>query len=696
MPSDTQDIQVFLAKQESLNRFGSEISDVVKEMKNSLIPQGNFQWEELLQAAPIATSCTGACYVAASSPESEVDLQRPSNGFKHLNFNSLRGNLVECGNRGRMAFITAERGMGVINLNTKQAVSKLNDSLQAVWDPNSARKLLRPFLDSAGQSTSRGLHEAMQQDKAFDQWLLYVCELYSVIVQQNGTAEEKKLSSEISQAAEQARLGDLKSSDAERKAMDLITKQSEASSEAFKKAAAEYPAGWNPLSQHVVGDLARAVTHTENALTQILVSATALKPKDAADHAYAEVLRIAHVLAILHVVVSGKNTDGNVDWEQAKTSIGYVTVMLNDSKTRLSRVGTESGPSKKLFTILDVSLQVASGIKEQTKDSDQVKKWQTDFAAQYQQAITLISTARTVSGTPAHGIPFIGSSDDQHLQLKAEDVQGQAFLELGKIRLTTAQQTLNAVKNNQAKSAELLTTQNGQLSQIQAELTKLTSSNISLAETKKILLSSLKTILILKQHLTTLTRFLKALETAIEITWKVHGEPFLETVTQLIRSDEDPHQNLKIGGQHSYTDLQRSGLFNALLTLLAHFGAVGSVTNTWTQLSREVVWPGSKMCDELSFAVEGGPEEAKRRAERLNRWATDSLETVQREAEKSRREVREGVEAKIREVDQMSARITPLPEVTRKAVEAGVDVTRQAVVAYLEEKGKNSPLTRFA
>lgn len=81
----------------------------------------------------------------------------------------------------------------------------------------------------------------MQQDKVFDQWLLYVCELYAAVVQQNGTAEEKTQSAEISRAAEQARLGDLKSSNDERNAMDLMAKQVEASSEAFKKAAAEYP-----------------------------------------------------------------------------------------------------------------------------------------------------------------------------------------------------------------------------------------------------------------------------------------------------------------------------------------------------------------------------------------------------------------------------------------------------------------------
>lgn len=97
MPSDAQDLQVLLEEQERRNRFSPEISEVVKEMKNSLISQGQSQWEELLQVAPIAMSCIGACYVAASSPETEVELQQPDNGFKHLEYVEDTGHLSSFG-----------------------------------------------------------------------------------------------------------------------------------------------------------------------------------------------------------------------------------------------------------------------------------------------------------------------------------------------------------------------------------------------------------------------------------------------------------------------------------------------------------------------------------------------------------------------------------------------------------------------
>lgn len=90
--------------------------------------------------------------------------------------------------------------------------------------------------------------------------------------------------------------------------------------------------------------------------------------KNATDPAYTEVIRLDHVLSILQVIVSGKNADGNIDWEQArsggtgtdsrKNSIGYVKAMLEDTKTRFARVATTSDPSQTLTAIINVSLQV--------------------------------------------------------------------------------------------------------------------------------------------------------------------------------------------------------------------------------------------------------------------------------------------------------------------------------------------------
>jgi hypothetical protein len=83
MPSDENDLQAILQAQENHDMAPNVTSLVVSEMKQSLMYQMN--WEELLQSAPTAISCMGACFVASSSPRAAVKLKpRAGEQFQHL------------------------------------------------------------------------------------------------------------------------------------------------------------------------------------------------------------------------------------------------------------------------------------------------------------------------------------------------------------------------------------------------------------------------------------------------------------------------------------------------------------------------------------------------------------------------------------------------------------------------------------
>lgn len=83
MPSDAQELQVVLAAKDKRELAPNVSSQVIDEMKSSLIFQ--FNWAELLQAAPTAISCMGACFVASSSPNAVVHLEPPKDkGFQYL------------------------------------------------------------------------------------------------------------------------------------------------------------------------------------------------------------------------------------------------------------------------------------------------------------------------------------------------------------------------------------------------------------------------------------------------------------------------------------------------------------------------------------------------------------------------------------------------------------------------------------
>lgn len=81
-------------------------------------------------------------------------------------------------------------------------------------------------------------------DKKFEDWLLYVCEMHAACVQQEHTTKEAILSNEICVAAQQTRLDNqAKTVDKAQEAFDLMGKQVETASEAFKKASDEFPTG---------------------------------------------------------------------------------------------------------------------------------------------------------------------------------------------------------------------------------------------------------------------------------------------------------------------------------------------------------------------------------------------------------------------------------------------------------------------
>lgn len=81
-------------------------------------------------------------------------------------------------------------------------------------------------------------------EKSFNDWLYYACEMHAACVEQERSTTDQLVTQEISKAVEQCKLDLQKDSVATAKqATDLLGKQVETSSEAFKKASDEFPSG---------------------------------------------------------------------------------------------------------------------------------------------------------------------------------------------------------------------------------------------------------------------------------------------------------------------------------------------------------------------------------------------------------------------------------------------------------------------
>lgn len=111
-------------------------------------------------------------------------------------------------------------------------------------DPPSAKALLKPQMNAIKNSAQTCADRAHDMEKRFNDWLFYACEMHAACVEQERTNTDIMTANEISIAAEQTKLDSQKDAVAMAKsATDLLGKQVETSSEAFKKASDNFPSG---------------------------------------------------------------------------------------------------------------------------------------------------------------------------------------------------------------------------------------------------------------------------------------------------------------------------------------------------------------------------------------------------------------------------------------------------------------------
>ena len=150
---------------------------------------------------------------------------------------------------------------------------KINDILGILGDPISAKKLLRPQLDSIKSGASQCFWAARSMDKEFEKWLLYVYGMHAACAQQEVTT---RASNQICLAVEQTRLDQQKETASEaKKEADLKGKQVELEADAFKKASDEFPAGCDLVGQQ--NKLAETQAKLAN-LTASSISLAEVKP----------------------------------------------------------------------------------------------------------------------------------------------------------------------------------------------------------------------------------------------------------------------------------------------------------------------------------------------------------------------------------------------------------------------------------
>ena len=153
----------------------------------------------------------------------------------------------------------------------------------------------------------------------------------------------------------------------------------------------------------------------------------------------------------------------------------------------------------------------------------------------------------------------------------------------------------------------------------------------------------------LKQQVTNLVRFFKAMSTVVEMSIKPYIDPFLNSVKALVAADgTGPNKDLKIG-DYTLMDLQRSvsflpllfyflgdrsawqtqQIYSAVLVMRSYFAVFGDIAKMWTQISPNYIMPGLGLCDDLSrTSYDRDSRRMQEKVKNLESWSTNASDAI--------------------------------------------------------------------
>ncbi|KAL2682382.1 hypothetical protein Neosp_006832 [[Neocosmospora] mangrovei] len=694
-----------LARKEDTNDIAERM---MRETKDSLLFQ--FRWENLLMSSPVVLNSISACIIAAGSPDANATFTRPRDGFKYLvDFGGqyrLQPNLMRSTELGRHAFIQTESSMEKINLLSRQFYETVNDTLEILYSPQDARRMLRVQFDKMRHSSLDCFEAAKTVDEKLEEWLHHACELHLACVATQGSNEDQLVVKEIELAV--AKVSKLTADEA-KVVTGNLEKSLDAATQAYKKASDEFPTGWDILGERIVEQLVDSLT---TALNQAISSPSATSPKDAADPAYSQVGRDLIYWDLISAVFIG--TDGGIDWDKAKEEAGKSTAfaakMLGNSQQAFGSLATPAEPSQQYKAALETVSNIAAGIvaeldkaKDSTysapaKDSAHVKGWQKDFLSAYAKAIELNTTVKSLPGSTANGsgVPAEGVDPaTQAAQIHAKASQAQAVLESSKNQLNTASAALTATRETYQKSTTLLGEQQNKLGELNASLDRLTASNLKMDAIKSILVHCITLIVKFKNEITNLVRFFKAITTIIQFVAEKYFNPYIETIKVITSGGGDPGESYKLG-PYTLTDLQQSACFNSLITIRSYYSVFGDIASMWSQISRSSVFPGLRMVDEISSCDPSRDSGMiRRRASQLQEWSKQATDDISRKAKERQSKARGAMESRVAEISEKTNRLpSAAPEISR-AITSGAEIAQRAAQQRIQAEADQSLLMKL-
>ncbi|KAJ5188417.1 hypothetical protein N7491_004742 [Penicillium cf. griseofulvum] len=686
----------------------------IKDVKTRLFLSLNMG--DFLSAAPMTLSLIGLCYVASTTTTgSQIKLTPPKDGFKHLKWTALNANLVQCSDQGRMAFMKAEVGMGNIASISQHLFETVGNMIKLLGDINSAKEL-RFQTRVLKTSAERCLKTALEMNSEFEEWLNIVMELHGATVQQQASTGEMLLHNQIQlQVLVDRETSSKQALDTAKETMKDLKGVMQTAEQAFKKASKSIPNGWELIAQQFVSSLADQVAsnvgsgimasfgtpgvanHAVNIFSKASeakeVTATwapkpgrDLLPPDANDPAYHQIRLVSvNARALQHMLASGEGS--GVNWDditdpQKSGLIGLMGMMEDISdNTQVSNTGSSQKLRRILETFLEVSHQVAEtaeqlkslGAKPPPNDSEKVQNWQQKAQDIVKEALELETAANNLPGGAAGSTPLVSKTEDPHVPTNGTSVV-DSYLRIVSENIEITSKTLETTSEAYQRSSDSFLEVQQKVSAIMSEMAGLKANTISLEEVKQILAKCLTILVELKKQITSLCQFFAAFSSMIEDVVESQVNEFVDYLSS--STDSGP----SIAG-FSFTDFQRQLIFTYILMTRAYFTLFRKIAQMYTEVSREHIFPGLKMCDELSKQISSGDTEAAvtMKMNSLTEFSNEAQKGIKSKVDETQSNYLADVETLASEMAESQTLLPPIPESQTKAIEKGLDASKAAV-----------------
>ncbi|CAI7565821.1 unnamed protein product [Penicillium glandicola] len=699
---------------------GSAATAFAKDVKQSLLFQ--YDWGELLSAAPMCLSLMGACYVASSSPKAvgmTLEDCKPTGGFKHIRHPELRACLIQVSDYGRMAFLEAEKKMALIGMASGSIGETLPTVSQylALLPARDAEMALNKKLNLIKDQSDNCLQYAKDIEAKFVEWLLLVCEVHQVTVakEERTSIDQVKNSITLAGVEIEASLTENSVKHAE-EAANTMKENMVQSRDMFRKAADAIPTPMEQVGIQLVSSLAQSVTTVVSQglpmmMGRMLGGTPAAAPgvgnkqkrakgyqggqkagslsqsnisvPDANDPGYQAAVSSKEPINLLAAIL-GIGTDKGVDWEKfsstavnAKGGVTFIDTMI--SHTLKSTQWTDGLASTELKESLEKLHAVVAAVKaEAAKDqslmakkesstSTVVKGWQNTTETAKASVLKLAATASSLPGSAPGSAPFMGKIPTA--APGGDDSAMNAALQSAQEKLNVTEAAYTASQANYQKAVETRSRVEQELAKIKGNLKNLQLQQAQMEEIKKVLIQCIAALIQMKAQITNLVRFFSALSVMIEHVVKHNVREFLDNV--------DTAKTCLIGNI-SLSDMTRQDLYTTTLMLQAYFSLFNSISSMYIKISKDHVMPGLNLCDKLSMST-SDPNAMDERMRMLDEFTDNAQAAVRQLVKKEQDSITKSLDDRVNLVKRDTQLLPALPANVQQAITDGKETITNAV-----------------